>query len=152
MTVSQQVLIDGLQKTLDGTNFAGLGTRYEGKVRDNYSTADGKRIPGGHRSHQRLRPRARYAPYKGQVLNSLAAWWFAETKGIAPNHVVSVPDPNVMIGVECEPLKVEMMCAPTSPATPRPASGPTTKREPECSAAIVCPTACASTRSSPKRS
>jgi phosphoribosylaminoimidazole-succinocarboxamide synthase len=43
------------------------------------------------------------------VLNSLAAWWFESTKEIAPNHVVSVPDPNVMVGVECEPLMVEMI-------------------------------------------
>jgi phosphoribosylaminoimidazole-succinocarboxamide synthase len=109
MTVSQQVLFDGLQKTLDGTNFPNLGKRYEGKVRDNYSTADGKRILVVTDRISAFDRVLGTLPYKGQVLNSLAAWWFEETKGIAPNHVVSVPDPNVMIGVECEPLKVEMI-------------------------------------------
>jgi hypothetical protein len=36
-------------------------------------------------------------PYKGQVLNQLAAWWFAETADIVPNHVLSVPDPNRLV-------------------------------------------------------
>jgi len=39
----------------------------------------------------------------------VAAWWFQETKSIVPNHVLEVPDPNVMIGVECTPLPVEMV-------------------------------------------
>ena len=35
-------------------------------------------------------------PYKGQVLNQLAAWWFDATADIVANHVVAVPDPNVL--------------------------------------------------------
>ncbi len=35
-------------------------------------------------------------PYKGQVLNSLAAWWFEETKDIVPNHMLETPDPSVI--------------------------------------------------------
>ena len=109
MTISQEILREGLSKTLEGTNFKGLGTRYEGKVRDNYSTADGHRILVVTDRISAFDRVLGTLPYKGQVLNALAAWWFDETETIAPNHVLSVPDPNVLIGEECEPLKVEMI-------------------------------------------
>jgi phosphoribosylaminoimidazole-succinocarboxamide synthase len=48
-------------------------------------------------------------PYKGQVLNQLAAWWFAETADIVPNHVLSVPDPNVLVARAATPLPVEVI-------------------------------------------
>jgi phosphoribosylaminoimidazole-succinocarboxamide synthase len=48
-------------------------------------------------------------PYKGQVLNQLAAWWFARTAGIVANHVIAVPDPNVLIARETAPLPVEVV-------------------------------------------
>jgi len=48
-------------------------------------------------------------PYKGQVLNQIAANFLKATSDIVPNWVVSVPDPNVTIGRICEPFKVEMV-------------------------------------------
>ena len=48
-------------------------------------------------------------PFKGQVLNQLAQFWFDKTAAIAPNHMLRVPDPNVMIARECEPLPVELV-------------------------------------------
>ncbi len=48
-------------------------------------------------------------PLKGQVLNHAAAFWFANTAHIAPNHVLSVPDPNILIAQECTPLPVELV-------------------------------------------
>jgi phosphoribosylaminoimidazole-succinocarboxamide synthase len=48
-------------------------------------------------------------PYKGQVLNQLAAWWFAETADIVPNHVLAVPDPNVLVARDAMPLPVEVI-------------------------------------------
>lgn len=47
--------------------------------------------------------------YKGQVLNQLAAWWFARTSDIVANHVVDVPDPNVLIAIDATPLPVEVV-------------------------------------------
>ncbi len=108
MTVSTEILREGLSKTLDGTDFASLGKAYHGKVRDNY-TKDGKRyivVTDRISAFDRV---LGTLPYKGQVLNSVAAWWFEETKGIVPNHVLEVPDPSVMVGIECEPLPVEMV-------------------------------------------
>jgi len=48
-------------------------------------------------------------PYKGQVLNQIAAKFLAATKDIVPNWVISVPDPSVTIGRICKPFKVEMV-------------------------------------------
>jgi len=48
-------------------------------------------------------------PYKGQVLNQIAAKFLAATADIVPNWVISVPDPSVTIGRICEPFKVEMV-------------------------------------------
>ena len=48
-------------------------------------------------------------PYKGQVLNQIAAKFLEATKDIVPNWVISVPDPTVTIGKICEPFKVEMV-------------------------------------------
>ncbi len=48
-------------------------------------------------------------PYKGQVLNQLAAWWFARTTAIVANHVIAVPDPNVLVARETTPLPVEVV-------------------------------------------
>jgi len=107
MTVSDEVLRAGLEHTLDGTDLP-LGTKYEGKVRDNY-THEGKRYLV---TSDRISAFDRVLgtlPYKGQVLNALAAWWFEETRSVAPNHLLEVPDPNVMVARECEPLPVEMV-------------------------------------------
>ena len=48
-------------------------------------------------------------PFKGQVLNQLAQFWFEQTGDLAPNHMLRVPDPNVMVARECEPLPVELV-------------------------------------------
>ena len=48
-------------------------------------------------------------PYKGQVLNQLAAWWFTTTADIVPNHVLSVPDPNLLVARAATPLPVEVV-------------------------------------------
>lgn len=48
-------------------------------------------------------------PFKGQVLNELAAWWFHSTTDIVDNHVIEVPDPNVLIAHSANPLPVEVV-------------------------------------------
>ena len=48
-------------------------------------------------------------PYKGQVLNQISLKMFSETKDIVPNWIISSPDPNVSVGVLCQPFKVEMV-------------------------------------------
>jgi len=51
----------------------------------------------------------RTIPYKGQVLNQIAAKFLEQTKDIVPNWIIAIPDPNVSVGLLCEPFKVEMV-------------------------------------------
>jgi len=102
-------LRQGLPLTLDDTELDFLGAKYRGKVRDNYTTQDGRRfivVTDRISAFDRV---LGTLPFKGQVLNSLAAFWFAQTEHLVPNHLLAVPDPNVMECVECEPLKVEFI-------------------------------------------
>jgi phosphoribosylaminoimidazole-succinocarboxamide synthase len=48
-------------------------------------------------------------PMKGQVLTQLSSWWFQQTKDIVPNHLLSNPDPNVMLVSNAKPLPVEII-------------------------------------------
>ncbi len=98
-----------LASTIRRTDLDGLGAKYEGKVRDCYITGDGKRIIVVTDRLSAFDRVITTIPSKGHVLNQIARHWFAETAHIAPNHVLEVPDPNVMIGVECAPLKVELV-------------------------------------------
>ncbi len=98
-----------LAHPLEGVDLPGLGTFYRGKVRDNYTTSDGRRILV---TTDRISAFDRVLgtlPLKGQVLSQLAVWWFEHTREVAPSHLLSAPDPNVMIAVECEPLPVEVV-------------------------------------------
>lgn len=97
-----------LHKTLEGTAFDHLGDKYEGKVRDCY-TKDGKRIIVVSDRLSAFDVVLGTIPFKGQVLNQIAKFWFNETKEVAANHMLDVPDPNVMVGTECEPLKAEFI-------------------------------------------
>ncbi|KAA8495667.1 Phosphoribosylaminoimidazole-succinocarboxamide synthase [Porphyridium purpureum] len=48
-------------------------------------------------------------PFKGAVLNSVSNWWFQETEHIIPNHVLSVPHPNVTVARKCKPFPIEFV-------------------------------------------
>lgn len=48
-------------------------------------------------------------PFKGQILNQIAAKMLIATKDIVPNWLIAIPDPNVTVGILCEPFKVEMV-------------------------------------------
>ena len=83
---------------------------YKGKVRDVYNIDDqylvmivSDRIS----AFDVVLPRP--IPYKGQVLNQIAAEFLAQTKDIVPNWILDVPAPNVSIGKICEPFRVEMV-------------------------------------------
>ena len=108
MTVDDALLKEQLAHTLEFTHFEGLGERYEGKVRDNYSR-DGRRyiiVTDRISAFDRI---LGTVPFKGQVLNRLAAWWFEKTKDVAKNHLVRVPDPNVLECLDVKTLPVEMV-------------------------------------------
>jgi len=86
-----------------------LPGRRDGKVRVSYDAGEGRRL---FVTTDRLSAFDRIiagVPYKGQVLNELAAWWFHETSDIVANHVIDVPDPNLLLAVEATPLPVEVI-------------------------------------------
>ena len=98
----------GLKNILEKTDFSSLGEKYEGKVRDNYKKDDKiimittDRISAFDRVLTTI-------PFKGQVLKSMAQFWFNETKDIVKNHLIETPDPNVMVIKSCKALSVEMV-------------------------------------------
>ncbi|HSU39416.1 MAG TPA: phosphoribosylaminoimidazolesuccinocarboxamide synthase [Polyangiaceae bacterium] len=108
-TVSADTLRRALAHPLAATDFPTLGKKYEGKVRDNYTLADGRRVLVTTDRISAFDHVLGTLPLKGQVLNFVAAWWFEKTRHLAPNHVLGVPDPNVLIARECQPLPVEMV-------------------------------------------
>jgi len=98
-------------QSIQQTNFQLKGQTkfYKGKVRDVYSVGQHLVMVVSDRisAFDHVLPRA--IPYKGQVLNQIAAKFLKATSDIVPNWVLSVPDPNVTIGFNCEPFMVEMV-------------------------------------------
>src|SRR5207237_8328160 len=89
-------------------NFPQLGSLYRGKVRDNFSSGD--RIVMV--TTDRLSAFDRVlttVPFKGELLNRLTAFWFEKTRDIAPNHILDVPDPSVLVVRTLRPLATEMV-------------------------------------------
>lgn len=79
-----------------------------GKVRDQYDLGD--RVVLVTTDRQSAFDRVLAAiPFKGQVLNLTSAWWFEQTAHILPNHVLTVPDPNVTVGRKCEVFPIEFV-------------------------------------------
>jgi len=86
-----------------------LGGHTSGKVREAWTIGDQRRLLV---TTDRLSAFDRVVGLvenKGQVLNQLSAWWFDRTADIVANHVMSVPDPNVMVAVDAKPLPVEVV-------------------------------------------
>ncbi len=90
-------------------NFPGQTGVYKGKVRDVYSFDNKVAMVVSDRisAFDVILPEA--IPYKGQVLNQIAQKSLEATKDVVPNWVLSVPDPNVTIGLKCETFPVEMV-------------------------------------------
>jgi len=82
---------------------------YKGKVRDVYIFEDQLVVVASDRISAFDVVLPRPIPFKGQVLNQIAASFLKATSSIVPNWVTATPDPNVTIGKRCEPFKVEMV-------------------------------------------
>ncbi len=107
--VSQELIERQLSNTLFETDFSiKLGEKQKGKVRDCYKK-EGKRILIASDRISAFDKILGVIPFKGQVLNQIAAFWFEKTEHIAPNHVIALPDPNVMVVAECKQLPIEII-------------------------------------------
>ena len=80
-----------------------------GKVREAYVLPDGRRLLVTTDRLSAFDVVLAAFPYKGQVLNQLSAYWFNELSDIVDNHLISVPDPNVSLVRDCNPLPVEVI-------------------------------------------
>ena len=97
-----------LPHTLRQTNLPALGQRYQGKVRDTYRQGDRLILVTSDRLSA-FDHVLTTIPFKGEVLNRLATFWFERTRHIVPNHVLDVPDANVTVARACEPFAVEVV-------------------------------------------
>lgn len=106
--LSDNLIRATLPRALDQTNLPMPG-KQSGKVRDLYPLDNSRRLlvtTDRLSAFDRILARV---PFKGQVLNQLAAWWFAQTHDIIPNHMLSTPDPNALIAIEAQPFPVEVI-------------------------------------------
>ncbi|MCB0666441.1 MAG: phosphoribosylaminoimidazolesuccinocarboxamide synthase, partial [Saprospiraceae bacterium] len=89
--------------------FPGQVAFYRGKVRDVYTVGSHLIMVASDRisAFDHILPKP--IPHKGQVLNQTAAFFLNETRDIVPNWLIANPDPNVAVGLHCEPVKLEMV-------------------------------------------
>lgn len=107
MIQSEQIR-NQLPFVLSETNFHFLGRRLQGKVRDSYVRGERRLLIATDRLSC-FDVVVTTIPFKGQVLNQLAADWFKRSSDIVENHVLDVPDENVMLVRQCEILPVEVV-------------------------------------------
>ena len=100
-----------MKGTLSSSNFKfpNQSDVYHGKVRDVYSVGNKLVIVATDRisAFDHILPEP--IPFKGQVLNLIAAHFLNATKDLVPNWVENIPHPNVTIGKKCEPIRLEMV-------------------------------------------
>ncbi len=105
MTETQIILAN----CLTDATFSELPNHEKGKVRESYDLPDGRRIMIATDRQSAFDVVLAAVPYKGQVLNQTAGFWFEQTADICPNHVLSFPDPNVVIARKLDMLPIEMI-------------------------------------------
>jgi phosphoribosylaminoimidazole-succinocarboxamide synthase len=104
----KSTIIKNIPNVLKSIKVDGLGRKYSGKVRDFYIKGD-KRILITTDRQSAFDVILGFIPFKGAALNLLSKFWFEKTKHIVNNHMLEVPDPNVLIARNCKPIPVEMI-------------------------------------------
>jgi len=107
MKVEQKMTTPAISETQ--FSFPGQTNFYRGKVRDVYTIGETLVVIASDRisAFDYILPRP--IPYKGAVLNQIAAYFLEATRDIVPNWLVACPHPNVAIGKKCEPVRIEMV-------------------------------------------
>jgi phosphoribosylaminoimidazole-succinocarboxamide synthase len=106
--INKQKVIENLPFALKTVNLPKLGKKHQGKVRDSYTLKDQRIIITTDRQSAFDRVLG-LIPFKGQVLTRLSEFWFKKTSDIIQNHLLSVPDPNVMVVKNCKVIPIEMV-------------------------------------------
>ena len=97
-----------LPNTLDKFDVSDLGEHYKGKVRENFHL-DNEIIMVTTDRVSAFDHVLGTIPFKGQILTEIANFWFDKTRNIVPNHIISSPDPQVLIAKKAETLPVEVI-------------------------------------------
>ena len=98
-----------LDNCLTEALFPELPGHQSGKVRESYDLPDGRRVMIATDRQSAFDHVLTAVPYKGQVLNQTAMFWFDQTQDICPNHVIEAPDPNIVFVQRLDMLPVEMV-------------------------------------------
>lgn len=101
-------LLAAIPQALAAVDIPNWGPKLVGKVRDMYRRPGQRLLIVTDRVSAFDRVLG-LIPYKGQALNQLSAWWFDQLQEVAANHLIAVPDPNVTIAHEAQPLPVEVV-------------------------------------------
>ncbi|MEQ9361474.1 MAG: phosphoribosylaminoimidazolesuccinocarboxamide synthase, partial [Rhodospirillales bacterium] len=104
-TASSQLL----DNCLTDADFPELPGFTRGKVRDAYKLPDRRRLLVATDRQSAFDQVLAAVPYKGQVLTQTARYWFDHTGDICPNHVISYPDPNVVLCKDLEMVPIEIV-------------------------------------------
>ena len=102
------IIREQLPHTLDEFDSGYLGERYKGKVRENFHL-DNEIIMVTTDRVSAFDHVLGTIPFKGQILTEIANFWFEKTKHIAPNHIISSPDPQVLVARKAKTLPVEVI-------------------------------------------
>ena len=105
----RQLIEDQLDKVLVDATFPELPNHSRGKVRDSYDLKDGRRLIITTDRQSAFDQILAAVPFKGQVLNATARFWFEATADIIANHALTYPDPNVMLVRRLDMLPVEVV-------------------------------------------
>ncbi|GAB5409141.1 MAG: phosphoribosylaminoimidazolesuccinocarboxamide synthase [Balneolaceae bacterium] len=101
---------DALTHCITNTNLSSFGVPYKGKVREVYDLKNdtlGIVVTDRISAFDYMMRQA--IPFKGQILNQLAAFSFETVKDIVPTHVLAVPHPNITIAKKCTPVPIEVV-------------------------------------------
>lgn len=102
-------IVEALDRAIDPIPFDG-GTRFAGKVRENFTFDDGRMAIVATDRVSAFDHKLGTVPFKGQVLNQLAAWWFDKLDDIAiPHHLLRTPHPNISVVRRVRPLPIEII-------------------------------------------
>ncbi len=106
--MNKEVISQVLHKVIETTNFKHIGQRRQGKVRDVYTQPD-KIILVSTDRYSAFDRNLALIPFKGQILTQVSRWWFEKTEDIIQNHLISSPDPNVVVVKKCSVIPIEMV-------------------------------------------
>ncbi len=107
--MSRSDIVEALSSTVDAIPFDTC-SRFSGKVRENFFLGDGRMAIAVTDRVSAFDYKLGTVPFKGQVLNQLAAWWFNKLDDIAiPHHLLQTPHPAISVVRQVKPLPIEIV-------------------------------------------